>query len=344
MKAPSIGSNRFPDLRVSAVFDSYWRLAAERQSIFFNRIEGKDWPWTEDSILLRHKFTNAYRASDRVSQYLIRNVIYGDGLSAAPREVIFRILLFKLFNKIETWQLLEKTLGTPSWENFSAKRYGDVLARAHAKGHRIYSAAYIIPPVRGAGESKHIGHLHLISQIMKDDLATRIRDTSSLSEVFWLLKAYPSIGDFIAYQFAIDINYSNVVDHSESEFVVAGPGARDGLSKCFSNYADFSPEALIEFMVDRQELEFERLGINFRSLWGRRLQLIDCQNLFCEISKYSRVAHPEVQGVAGRTRIKQIFRASAKPLQPWYPPKWGINVMLPDVSGHVESQQGSFVL
>jgi hypothetical protein len=344
MRAPLIGTNRFPGLRMSPVFDSYWRLAAERQSIFFNRLEGKSWPWTEDAILLRHKFTNAYRASDRVSQYLIRDVIYGDGLLTDPQEVVFRILLFKLFNKIETWELLEKALGTPSWETFNIERYGNILARAHAKGHRIYSAAYIIPPVRGAGESKHVGHLHLINQMMKDELAIRIRDTSSLSEVFWLLKAYPSIGNFIAYQFAIDINYSNIVDHSESEFVVAGPGARDGLSKCFSNYAEFSPEALIEFMVDRQEVEFERLGIRFRSLWGRRLQLIDCQNLFCEISKYSRAAHPEVQGVAGRTRIKQIFRASVKPLQPWYPPKWGLNVMLPKVWGHAESQQGSFVL
>jgi len=344
MRAPLIGTNRLPGLRMSPVFDSYWRLAAERQLIFFNRIEGKGWPWTQDAILLRHKFTNAYRASDRVSQYLIRDVIYGDGFSEDPQEVVFRILLFKLFNKIETWQLLVEVLGPPSWKDFSIKRYSNVLGKALAEGRRIYSAAYIIPPVRGAGESKHVGHLHLIRQMMDDDLGARAQDTNSLSELFWLLKSYPSIGDFIAYQFAIDINYSNVVDHSESEFVVAGPGARDGLSKCFSNHADFPPEALIEFMVDRQELEFERLGISFRSLWGRRLQLIDCQNLFCEVSKYSRVAHPEVKGVAGRTRIKQIFRASVKPLQPWYPPKWGLNTMLPTVPSYVESQQGSFML
>jgi len=103
---------------------------------------------------------------------------------------------------------------------------------------------------------------------MKADLVSRVQDTASLSEIFWLLKAYPSIGDFIAFQLAIDINYSNVVNHTESEFVVAGPGARDGLSKCFPNYSEFSPEALIEFMCDRQELEFERLAIAFRLAVG----------------------------------------------------------------------------
>ena len=86
------------------------------------------------------------------------------------------------------------------------------------------------------------------------------------------------------------------------------------------------PDAeLIKFMVDRQELEFERVGVDFQTLWGRRLQLIDCQNLFCEVDKYSRVHHPDVDGTSGRTRIKQKFRPDFTPIRYWYPPKWGIN-------------------
>jgi hypothetical protein len=81
----------------------------------------------------------------------------------------------------------------------------------------------------------------------------------------------------------------------------------------------------IKFMMDRQEPEFERLGLAFRSLWGRRLQLIDCQNLFCEVDKYSRVAHPEIEGLSGRSRIKQRFSPKPSLAMPWYPPKWGLN-------------------
>ena len=51
-------------------------------------------------------------------------------------------------------------------------------------------------------------------------------------------------------------------------------------------------------VTERQEDEFERLGLRFRDLWGRRLQLIDCQNLFCEVSKYARVKHPEIMGLS----------------------------------------------
>ena len=61
----------------------------------------------------------------------------------------------------------------------------------------------------------------------------------------------------------------------------------------------------------------------FNDLWGRPLQLIDCQNLFCEVDKYARVAHPEI-GSGGPTRIKQTYSADPRPLTLGYPPKWGL--------------------
>lgn len=78
-------------------------------------------------------------------------------------------------------------------------------------------------------------------------------------------------------------------------------------------------------MQQRQDAEFRRLGVTFRSLWGRPLQLIDCQNLFCEVGKYARESHPDVKGVSDRTRIKQKFRPSQARIDYWFPPKWGLN-------------------
>ena len=104
-----------------------------------------------------------------------------------------------------------------------------------------------------------------------------------------------------------------------------GPGAIDGIRKCFSDTGGMSDADVIRVMAERQEAEFERLGLDFRTLWGRRLQLIDCQNLFCEVDKYARVVHPEASGASGRTRIKQKFRPHPDPIEYWYPPKWGIN-------------------
>ncbi len=325
------GTNRFADLKPTEVFDSYWRFAAERQAIFFRRLAGKPAPWTVDPILARHRFTNAYRAADRVSQYLIRDVIYSEGRSMEPQEQLFRILLFKLFNKVETWRLLEAQLGPLSWETFDYGTYDKVLTAAMRDGGTLYSAAYIIPPVKWeeGGGTKHRGHLHLIGTALSGSLGRHLEDATSLGEVFNLLKQLPSLGDFLAFQFAIDLNYATLIDFPEDSFVVAGPGARDGIAKCFANAGDYVAEDIIEFMHDRQEIEFQRLGLEFQDLWGRPLQLIDCQNLFCEISKYARVAHPNVAGVSGRTRIKQIFKAESAHHGVWFPPKWGINDRLP---------------
>jgi hypothetical protein len=78
-------------------------------------------------------------------------------------------------------------------------------------------------------------------------------------------------------------------------------------------------------MADSQDEHFARLGVRFNGLRGRRLQLIDCQNLFCEVDKYARVAHPGVAGISGRSRIKQRYTCLPQSLSAWFPPKWGIN-------------------
>ena len=155
---------------------------------------------------------------------------------------------------------------------------------------------------------KHRAHLKLLKQMMEDEVALRIAEAKTMLEVFTLLRSYPMIGDFLAYQYVTDLNYSTLTNFSEMEFVVPGPGAKGGISKCFESLGGLTESDLIRVVTDRQQAEFERLGIEFKSLWGRPLQLIDCQNLFCEVDKYSRVHHPEITGSSGRTRIKQKFR------------------------------------
>jgi len=309
------------------IYDEFWRFAAERQAVFFRRFVGLPAPWTTDPVLSAYKFTNAYRASDRVSQYLLRNVIYREDLPDSADEVCFRIILFKLFNKIETWELLEKNFGAITYDAYSFRHYDRVLTKALERGDRIYSGAYIMPPGgRSFGHSlKHRNHLALLERMLSDSLPSRVQDARSMQVAFELLRDYPTIGDFLAYQFVTDLNYSRVTDFSEMEFVVAGPGARDGMSKCFSDFGGLNEAELIRLIADIQSEEFRRLGLEFLSLGGRPLQLIDCQNLFCEISKHTRVSHPSAEGIAKRTRIKQRFKPTEAPIAFWYPPKWAVN-------------------
>jgi hypothetical protein len=311
------------------VFDSYWHFAAERQRIFHRRVRGEPGPWTDDSVLSAYRFTNAYRAADRVSQYLIRHVAY-EGEQAID-EVVFRVLLFKLFNKVSTWELLRTAFGVPSARSFSVDAYDAELTRAFLHGDRIYSAAYIMPAAAPGVTRKHLTHLRLLRTMLDDRLPERLAMCTFMRAGYDLLLGYRGVGPFLAYQLITDLNYSSVLDFSEMEFVVPGPGARSGLRKCFADFGDYDEADLIRLIADRQEEEFAQRGIRFEDLWGRPLQLIDCQNLFCEVDKYARVAHPDVQGVGGRSRIKQRFQAAPDPIEVWFPPNWGINKRLPSI-------------
>jgi hypothetical protein len=221
--------------RPTVVFDTYWRFAAERQAIFFKRFALSPPPWTDDPIFREHKFTNAYRASDRVSQFLIKHVLYEGDKSL--EEVFFRTILFKLFNKIETWQLLTEKLGPLRYDDYSFDRYDQVLSSAITSGQRIYSAAYIMPSGSKAFGTvrKHRSHLKLLERMMEDEVSYQIAETKNMFAAFKLLRSYPMIGDFLAYQYIIDLNYSTLTNFSEMAFVVPGPGAHGGIHKCFES-------------------------------------------------------------------------------------------------------------
>lgn len=311
--------------KLSVAYNTYWKFAAERQNIFFKRFNDVSYPWTKDKILGQYKFTNVYRATDRVSQYLIKSVIYKG--SQKPEEIFFRLILFKIFNRISTWEFLESELGEISFKDYSFKRYDKLLS--HKLEHKlpIYSAAYIMASGRSTFgyERKHQNHLRLIENMIKEKVPHKLRHSKSMSDAYDLLHSYPTIGDFLAYQYVTDINYSTLTNFSEMEFVKAGPGAKDGIAKCFKDFGDYSFEDIIRLMADNQEMEFEKMGLDFQNLWGRNLQLIDCQNIFCEVDKYSRVAHPEILGYSNRTRIKQKYTIQKnQPIEFYFPPKWDL--------------------
>src|SRR6266481_4428529 len=83
-------------IATTIAYETYWRFAAERLAIFYRRRRDPIGPWTSDPILRAYRFTNVYRATDRVSQYLMREIQYRTDRSQDPQEVFFRTILFKI--------------------------------------------------------------------------------------------------------------------------------------------------------------------------------------------------------------------------------------------------------
>jgi len=308
------------------VYRAYWQFAAERQRVFLRRAAGAAPPWTEDLILRQYKFCNSYRASDRVSQFLIRDVIYRGDFTA--EDTLMRIVLFRLFSKIETWLALERELGSLTRAALRGERLARSLDRLSSEGP-IYTGAFILCANKAYGhERKHLNHIELLRSVFRRGaLPIAVARSRSLADVYEALLGYPLVGPFMAYQLAIDINYSPLTDFSEDDFTVAGPGAERGIRKVFPSARRRDLAAVIHWMTANQESEAARLGIDLPTLFGRRLHAIDCQNLFCELDKYARVAFPTLK--SNRRRIKTLFRPAETLPELFYPPKWGLNERLP---------------
>jgi len=308
------------------IYNLYWYFAAERQNIFYKKLQGIESPWTDDEILKEYKFCNSYRASDRVSQYLIKNIIY-NGKQYNYADTFFRIILFKIFNKEVTWEIFCKELGDINLNNFDFEIYSKILNKAKENGEKIYTDAYMSCANKAFGyEKKHENHLALINKMFIDDrIQDKLIKAKDMKEGFEIIKDYPLIGDFMAYQLITDINYSDVVDFSEKTFTVAGPGSERGIKKCFIDLEGMSKEEIIKWMSDNQEEEFKKLGIEFKNLDGRPLQYIDCQNLFCELDKYCRQAVPELK--SNRKKIKKKYSEKKEKIDYMYPPKWNVKLL-----------------
>ena len=123
------------------VLKYYFYFIQERMNIFWRRCEDCG-TLTDDPILREYKFTNVYRACDRVSQYLIKNVIYKNLDRYTPEDVLLRILVFKVFNRIETWEYLSH-LTDITVDTFNVEKLSRALTRRQANSP-IFSNAYMM--------------------------------------------------------------------------------------------------------------------------------------------------------------------------------------------------------
>lgn len=257
-----------------------------------------------------------------MSQYMIRRVIHNNQ-PCTPSDKLFQIVAFRMFSKEQTWETAKEFLGHyPTLADLANGAFTKALAHAKEKNDKLYTSAFILCATNAYGQpAKYLNHIELFRHMfLVDDLASKLLAATSLREIYSLLHAYPLMGDFMSYQIAIDLNYSDLVNFDENDFVKAGPGSLRGIKKAFASTGGLSPEEVIMYMVQNQSKEFKRLNLPFNGLAGRKLHAIDCQGLFCELDKYCRVALPQLK--SARVRMKSSFAPQPSPPTLFFPPKW----------------------
>lgn len=300
----------------------------ERMNIFWKKYDQEPYPWTKDLVLNEYKFTNVYRACDRVSQYLIKEVIYGNDQSSLNEEdVLLRILLFKVFNRIDTWEYLENKIGRLERKTFDVDAITKLLSN-RIKDQPIFNGAYIMTGSHHRYKeynSKHERWLRMISkEMLQTNLLPKLLKKKSLEQIYNKLQSCPFIGNFLAYQYTIDFNYSEAVNFDEDSFVKAGIGAIRGIKKCFDSIGGYSNEDIIKYTQENATKYRKKYGFNdFKNLFGREPSLIDYQNCFCETDKLLRVKLPALN--LENSRIKQKYKDKNPTITYFFPPKWNLN-------------------
>jgi len=302
--------------------ETMFNFVRKRMGIFWARVEGKKPPYTDDPILQKYRFTNVFRVSDRVSQWMIRHVQYNENWG--EEDLIIRTLLFKNFNLPKTWTALEDKLGDyVRYSNFDFDIYCRVLDDLPRP---IFNSAYMQAAQKVYGyDLRHQNYLALYREMFQtSDFITRALKCKSLPELYSLIHEFPYMGDFLSYQYATDLNYTPIWEFDENEMALATIGSQRGIEKLLGGVRPTLEgyKTVIRFYVHNQH------DMGFTNLFGRPLHPIDMQNVFCELDKYTRISHPEVQAASRQSntpRIKNSYKSTGGPYALMFPSYWAIS-------------------
>ncbi|KIY49648.1 hypothetical protein FISHEDRAFT_40970 [Fistulina hepatica ATCC 64428] len=279
--------------------------------------------WTDDEILRNTHFCNPYRILDKTSQYIITNVI--ERGSQEPSETLFRILLFNTFTSISTYELLERTFGTPAWSTFDFHDYAEVLGDARARGKSLYTGRFQKTAADFGNATMYLNHLDLLQSMMESGLLLMCQNSRYAVEVYEWIAEHPGMGPFSSYQLMLNLAYSSLLHFHPNDFCVPGPGAESGLSKLFgasyrrAKQADReAPVMIIRHIVAHQAEYFAQFHLDFPYLVrpgtdGDTIQLdvCDIEHALCEVDRFARIVHPGVIGsAAAKSKTLPSFRPS----------------------------------
>jgi hypothetical protein len=289
-------------------FERYIAFIVERNAIYHRKKAGDPWPWTQNEILQRYRFTNVYREIDKVSihyQKTIRNR-YGEDSIVLPGTVLYR-----WFNRIETCDALFNQLdlnGNRSpfeWymEDNNLSILQDTIERSpppHVTG------AYIIngKPGYTKGDGVLLYFHDWCQKPWKSQWEKWAASPPSLQRVYeWLREDGTGLGSFMTAQLVADLKYLPSMMNASDWWTWAapGPGSQRGLNLVLGrpikqswNTAEWQEE--IQKLRVRENAMLEPLGLG-------PFHAQDTQNHCCEYSKFCKV-------MLDQGRPRQVYHAS----------------------------------
>lgn len=265
----------------------YWVNERERIRIAKEELESPK-PWTNDPILQDFKFCNVFREDDRNTRWLTEHI--REPLRDDPA-VLMAVVIFRWFNLIETGETLVKHNLHLDWDSEKA----DEVIRPQKKW---ITSAYIIKSPNGY--DKLTGIRWAIDQMWphREELYNKIVSSNSLERSWEIVKEFPYMGPFMAYEVITDLRHTHLLDNAKDILTWAnpGPGCMRGLNRIYGRPLTFTSKR----HPWQDELRALRDYVN---TWSEEyvppFEMRDAEGLCCELDKYLRIYNGE-----GKTRCK----------------------------------------
>ena len=282
---------------IPAELDRYCYWQTERESIRIKKESAVlSPPWTDDPILQEFKFCQVFREDDRTTRWFrthIREPMRNE------EDVLMATIIFRWFNLIETGRTLIDHDLLRKWNRKKA-------IYEITKQPKWITGAYIIKTPNGM--DKVTGVAECVSHIWKarESILSRLHENlakgeSSLEATWLILRDYPYMGPFMAYEVVTDLRHTYLLENANDimTWANAGPGAMRGLNRLTGRPLDYSRKShpWCEEMQDlfKQVKKVLAPSIIFRN--GANYEMREIEGGLCEFDKYSRIHKGE-----GRTR------------------------------------------
>ena len=273
----------------------YWQV--ERENIRLQKeVSNFPPPWTVDPILQQYKFCQVFREEDRTTRWFKQHI------REPMREddgVLMATVIFRWFNYIPTGRTLIKHDLLKNWNREKA-------IEEIKKQDKWVTGAFIVKSPNGmdkvTGVAECISHMWERKDYMIKKLVERRDNNESSLEYCWkLLREYPYMGPFMAYEVVTDLRFTYLLQGAKDKYTWAnaGPGAMRGLNRLTGRPLDFCQRShdWNSEMVALYEIALEKLPTNITFRNDLPYEMREIEGGLCEFDKYSRIYKGE-----GRTR------------------------------------------
>ena len=280
----------------------------EREAIRIARENGHPAPWTKDPVLARYKFTNIRRRDDRVSKWLIENMITP---GRSNPHLWFALTIARIINWPPTLRALITAGAIPeNPDDFNPVQFAQVVESCKSTQSKVYSGAYMVYPTKmdpGGTKSAAIAKYILSDAVEKAEKINAIfkdpPDQRYIQDFINAMTPCFGISTFMAGQVAADLTYAREQLGQALDldtYAPVGPGSQRGLNYLLGRkpFATWRQDAFNDWLV--------RINDDIKKeLLIKDLTLHDVQNVMCEYSKYCRV-------VLGEGTPKTVYRSETE--------------------------------